>query len=208
LQVVTVVAVLALLVTAGFFFFRGGGDDDDVSTKKTKKKVMIGDLELVVGAVYNANAGPPAQLPTDIQNQVMTTLGTYVQGGLLDPIREGETARDVAAIFDAGTAPQLDGPDRAVLLDEGLPELTGNLTPVAKPVILSGLSDGTGSFVLVTANLTYEVKYEADEGDVTSTRFTELTMAPEGSAWKITGYDIVVTREVLGRGSTTTTAAA
>ena len=207
MQVIAAVAVLALLAAAAFFFFRGG-DEETGTGKTTDKEVTIGDLELVVGAVYNANAGAPVQLPVDIQNAVMTTVGSYMQGAVMDPVREGEPAEDIASLFDTVTAPRLEGPDRAVIVEEGLPELTGNFEPAAQPVVLSALSDPAGAFQLVTATVNYSVLFDTDDGQVRSSRFHELTMRPDGGVWKITSYDIVVIREGPGDLTTTTAAAA
>ena len=201
-------ALIALLVTAGFFFLRSDGGDE-TREGKTEKEVTIGDLELVVGGVYNANAGTPAQLSPDLQNNVMTTVGLYVEGGILKPVVEGEVSEDTTAIFDAATQPRLNGPDRPVIFEEGLPELTASFEPLAQPVILTALSDAGGNFVLVTAILNYSALYETDAGQITSNRYSELTMLPsEDGVWRITGYDIVVTREGPGTQATTTTAAA
>jgi hypothetical protein len=210
LQAVTIVALLALLVTAGFFFFRsdGGGGGDGGARGKPRKEITISDIELTVGGVYNANAGPPAQFSSEAQAAVMTTIGAYVQGGMIDPVAEGEVPEEVVQYFDAGTTARLGGPDRAVLFDEGLPELDGSFTPTAQPVILTALSDGTGTFVLVTAAVNYLATAETDAGDVNITRQMELTMIPEGAVWKITGYDVILVREGSGIQPTTTTAAA
>jgi len=195
--------VLALLVGAGFVFFGGGGSGGGGSADK----LSIGDVELAVGEVRNENAGPPAQLPVEIQDQVMTTVGTYIEGALIDVVRDGEPARDLATVFDAGAATRLDGPDRATLLEEGLTELTGDFTPSVQPVILTGLSDGSGAFVLVSAAFTYEARAKVEQGAVKITRVTELTMVPDAGSWKITGYDVVLTRDGPGVASTTTTVA-
>jgi hypothetical protein len=206
MQMVAAGAALALLVAAGFFFFRGSGDGEDKVEKKVEQ-IKIEDIELTVGGVYNANTGLPAQLSPELQNAVMATVGTYVQGGLIDPVRDGKAGKEIAGIFDALTAPRLTGPDRAVLFEEDLPELTGTFTPTAEPVILTALSDPGGNFVLVTARLTYQATLEVKKGIVTITRNGELTLVPEGDTWKITGYDVGLIRELPGAPSPTTTAA-
>jgi hypothetical protein len=208
LQVIAAAAVLALLVAAGFFFFRDGGGGEKTVKVKPRPKAEIGDVELVVGGVYNVNGGPPVPLPPEIQNSVMSTVHNYVQGALLDPVREGETAEAIGALFDGVTAPRLEGPDRAVLFEEGLPDLTGSFKPSALPVNLTALSDGAGNFVLVTASFVYSATVEAKQGEIVILRNTELTLVPDGGAWKITAYDVHLTRELPETEPTTTTAAA
>jgi hypothetical protein len=205
MQLIAAGSMLALLVVAGFFFFRTSGDGDD--TKKKVKQITIEDVELTVGGVYHANTGLPAQLSPELQDAVMATVGSYVQGGLIGPIRDGKADEEVGAIFDAGARARLSGPDRAVLFEEGLPELTGAFTPAAEPVILTALSDPGGNFVLVTASLKYQATLEVKGGDVTISRIGELTLLPDGNTWKITGYDVGLTRDLPDAGSPTTTAA-
>ncbi len=200
------IAVLALVGAALFLFLRDEGGSG--SEAKRVQEVAIGDLELTVGGVFPINAGPPATLPPEIQNAVIATLGRYVEGALIEPIREGKPAADIAAIFDAAAATRLEGPDRSLLFDEGLPEVTKSFQPTAQPVTITALSDGTGTFVIATASLVYEAKLETDEGTVTVNRTAELTMVPEPDAWKITGYDVIVARDGPGIQATTTTAAA
>lgn len=199
------VAVAALLITAGILFFRGDGSED--GPPATRPTVSIGDLELTVGAVLPANAGLPVELPAEIQHAVMATVGTYVDGGLVEPMREGAASPDVSTAFAAATAPRLDGPDRAALFDEGLPEVT-SFEPRAEPVIITALSDGTGAFVLVTVTLLYEATLEGDAGTITINRTAELTLAPEGPEWKIVGYDLGVIRDGPGVDPAPTTAVA
>ena len=207
MQIVAAVSVLALLIAAAFFFFRSGGDGDDDAKKKTKK-ITISDLELTVGGLYNANAGPPVAFPPEGVTAVMDTVGAYVQGGLIDPITEDEVPEGLLQYFDAGTTARLGGPDRAVLFDEGLPELDGSFTPLAQPVIITALSDGTGAFVLATAAVNYTATAETEQGPLNITRQMELTLTPEAGLWKITGYDVILVREGTGVTPTTTTASA
>jgi hypothetical protein len=206
LQIVTVISVLALVGAAAFFFFREDGGNGD-SRPKRVQEVSFGDLELTVGGVFPINAGPPAALPPEVQNAVMATLGTYVEGGLIEPVRDGETSADIASVFDAGAATRLEGPDRSVLFDEGLPEVTKSFAPTAQPVIITALSDGASAFVIATATLVYQATLETDEGTITVNRTADLTMVPEPDAWRITSFDVIVARDGPGIEATTTTAA-
>jgi hypothetical protein len=213
MQIVAAASMLALLVAAAFFFFffRGGGDDNDGDGgggKNKQNQITISDLELTVGGVYQANAGPAVQFPPEGQTAVTDTVGAYLQGGMIDPVTEGEVPEELTQYFDAGTAARLAGPDRAVLFDEDLPELSGSFTPTAQPIIITALSDGTGAFVLATAAVNYEATAETEDGEVKIVRQMELTLLPEGGLWKITGYDVILVRDGPGIQSTTTTAAA
>jgi hypothetical protein len=203
-----VVAVAVLLGGAAFAFLRDdGGSDDGGGSPRPAPEVSIGELELTVGGVIPANAGPAVPVPPELPQAVLSTVGAYVDGGLIEPIRKGEAASDIAAIFEAGAAARLEGPDRAALFDEGLPEVTKSFTPTAQPVTITALSDQAGAFVIATAILVYGAELEVDGGTVTVARTAELTMVPEPEGWKITSYDVLVTRDGPGVEPTTTTAA-
>ncbi|HEX6311477.1 MAG TPA: hypothetical protein VF152_07590, partial [Acidimicrobiia bacterium] len=181
----------------------GGGTPSTTA----QPEVSIGELELTVGGVIPANAGPAVPVPPELAPAVLASVATYVDGGLIQPIREGEVAPDVAAVFEAGAAAQLEGPDRGALFDEGLPEVTTAFTPTAQPVTITALSDGTGTFVIATALLQYVAELGVADGTLTVTRTAELTMIPEAEGWRITSYDVVVTRDGPGIAPTTTTVA-
>jgi hypothetical protein len=203
-----VVVVLVLVAAAAFFFFfREDESSGGNGGPERVQEVSIGDLELTVGGVFPINAGPPVALPPEVQNAVMATLGTYVEGGLIEPVRTGETAADISSVFDAGAVTRLEGPDRAVLFDEGLPEVTKSFVPTAQPVIITALSDGASAFVIATATLVYQATLETDEGTITVNRTADLTMVPEPDAWRITSFDVIVSRDGPGIQPTTTTAA-
>jgi hypothetical protein len=138
---------------------------------------------------------------------VIATVGAYVDGGLIEPMRNGEASADIAGAFEAGAAAQLDGPDRGALFDEDLPEVTGSFTPAAQPVTISALSDGAGAFVIATAQLVYSAEAETADGSVIVSRTAELTLVPEPDGWKIMGYEVLVSRDGPGITATTTTVA-
>jgi hypothetical protein len=204
LQVATVLAVAGLLVAAAVVFF--GGDDGDDAPRREPKSVSV-NLKLVRGASRSENAGPPAELPVEVQDQIMELVGDYVDKGVIRPLKTGERAPDLSGLFDLGAASRLDGPERSALFEEGMPPTTIKRAR-AFPVSFTGLSDANGSFVLVTAGFGFVLDGENDQGKVKITRTSELTFLPEGGTWRITGYDIVVVREGGTTAATTTTAKA
>jgi hypothetical protein len=204
LQVATALVVVGLLVAAALVFF--GGDDGDGGRRGKPKSVSV-NLELVRGASRSENAGPPAELPVETQDQIMELVGDYVDKGVIRPLKTGERAPDLSGLFDLGAAGRLEGPDRPALFEEGMPPTTIERAS-AFPVSFTGLSDANGSFVLVTAGFGMVLDGENDQGPIKITRTYELTFLPEGGTWRITGYDIVVVREGGDTATTTTTATA
>ena len=200
-----VIAVAAgLLVIAAVIFFLARGDDGGSAPSK---KSVSANVQLTLAGIQNANAGAPATFGGDAANQIMTVVGQYVDRGLVVPVKTGKPAADVSGLFDAGTQAAIQGPDKDVLFESGKPALTGDFKPAAEPVIITALSDGNGQFVLATAAFVYRADVGVEGGTLTSARTIALTFAPENGAWKITGYDVSLTRQgAQVEGSTTSTA--
>ena len=201
-----VIAVAAgLLVIAAVIFFLARGDDGGSAPSK---KSVSANVQLTLAGVQNANAGAPATFGDDAANQIMTVVGQYVDQG---PDRAGQDRasrpRTCAGLFDAGTQAAIQGPDKDVLFESGKPALTGDFKPAAEPVMITALSDGNGQFVLATAAFTYRADEGVEGGTLTTARTIALTFTPENGAWKITGYDVSLTRQgAQVEGSTTSTA--
>ncbi len=74
-------------------------------------------------------------------------------------------------------------------------------------MIITALSDGNGQFVLATASFVYRADVGVEGGTLNTARTIALTFAPENGEWKITGYDVSLTRQgAQVEGSTTSTA--
>jgi hypothetical protein len=203
MQLVVVAVAAGLLVMAAVIFFLARGDDDGGSAPS--KKTVSGNVQLTLAGVQNANAGAPAQLSDESANQIMTVVGQYVDRGLIAPVKTGKPPEAVSDLFDAGTQAAIQGPDKDVLFENGQPELTGDFTPAAEPVVITALSDGNGQFVLATAAFAYRADVGVEGGTLNTARTIALTFTPD-NGWKITGYDVTLTRQgAQVEGSTTST---
>jgi hypothetical protein len=200
LVVVAVAAGLVVLAAVIFFFVRSDGGSSP------SKKSVSANVKLTLAGIQNANAGAPATLGGDAANQIMTVVGQYVDKGLIAPVKTGKPPTDVSALFDAGTQAAIQGPDKDVLFENGQPKLTGDFKPAAEPVVITALSDGNGQFVLATAAFKYSANEGVDGGPLNTARTIALTFTPD-NGWKITGYDVTLTRQgAQVEGSTTGTA--
>jgi hypothetical protein len=193
MQIAVAAAAVALLVVAALIFFLARGGDDEKSGPA--KKFVSGNVQLVLGGVQNANAGAPVSLPDEAANQIMQVVGTYVDRGLVVPVKTGRPPQNVGELFDAGTQAAIQGPDKDVLFESGEPKRTGDFKPTASPVIITALSDNGGQFVLVTATLNYSAEVGVMGGALQTARSIALTLNPEGGVWKITAYDVSVNRQ-------------
>jgi hypothetical protein len=204
MQLVVIAVAAGLLVMAAVIFFLVRSDDGG-SSPSTKKSVSA-NVKLTLGGIQNANAGAPATLGDDAANQIMAAVGQYVDTGLIAPVKTGKPPTDVSGLFDAGTQAAIQGPDKDVLFENGQPKLTGDFKPTAEPVVITALSDGNGQFVLATAAFTYHADEGVEGGTLNTARTIALTFTPDNGAWKITGYDVSLTRQgAQVEGSTTST---
>lgn len=190
---------LTLAVVAGAAGCSGGGG----SSQPVSSPPGRVNLELAAGPIQVEQGGAAASTLSDQdRDAVIDVLRRFVTAGTLDPLA-GKPVGDLAPLFSAAAAPGLTGPDRAALVDEGLPEATGRTTAVAAPVGLTALSDGGGSIGLVGAALTLDVSAKTARGPVTIKRSGELVLAHAPDGWKIDSYRLLVARDGAGLGPST-----
>ncbi len=153
-------------------------------------------MKIAPGAVTVYKVGEaPDTIPDDVRNAVMATLTGYVNAATVTPLRKG--AVDDAGLATAlapAVAARLAGPDRAVLVDEGLPKATSRVKVAATPVALTGLADGAGTVVVVTANVDATTTTKTAKGRLVIKRTGDLVLEPDNGTWKITGYTLNVVR--------------
>lgn len=197
--------LLPIVLTFALTFGACSGAGHARTTPK-KKVASTTATNLKAGTVEVANVGPPVQLPEQTKTAIMATVASYVSNGLVKPLHTGAKASGVAALFDAGAGAQLAGPDGAVLFDADLPAMTGGVTAKAPPVPITALADANGMFVLASATLLLDTRAKAGNATYRILRQGEFVLAPDQGAWKITGYDFLVTRQGPGIDTTTSTA--
>jgi hypothetical protein len=207
------VALVALIALAGVAIVGlGGGSDDKTAGPATTSTAGPGiTITLEAGDLATDSAGPATSFSTSQAQQLLATIRSYVEQAVVKPLRSGEPAGDLSSVFDAGTLARVAGVDRAVMVEEGLPKVTGDIDVVAKPVSFMGLGDQSGNLVLVTASVQFTV-----DGSIAGVKAPlhvdqrgDLVLAPDASgAWKVTAYRMAVTRSGGGVDTTTSSAPA
>jgi hypothetical protein len=205
---VLVVAIIAVVVAV---VARSGGDTGTSSAEQAATvPVAKMNVSLRLGNVSADSAGPPAQLAPEQKQAIMKVVGDYLEGATVDPLRSAKPAGDLSALFDAGALARVTGVDRGVMLDEGLPRVTGDLDIAAQPVGIVALADQSGTIVLATATIDLDIKGVTVMKGVKPLRILrkgDLVLAPDPSgAWKVTAFNIAVARTGAGLDPTTTTA--
>jgi hypothetical protein len=201
---IAIIAVVIALVA-------GGGSDSKKAAPPATTAAPSTTANLTLGNVSTATAGPPAQLSPDQAQAVLKVVNDYVHEATIDPLRTAKPAGDLSGLFAAGALAEATGPGRAVMVDEGLPKVTGDLTVNAKPVDVVGLADQGGAIVLATATLDLDVTGDAHvkAGPLHVIRRGSLVLSPDlTGTWKVTSFDVSVARAGAGLDPTTTTASA
>ncbi len=155
------------------------------------------DVTLKAGRVTVEAVVPGTPVPSGTADAALAAVGGYVRAATAGPLIEGR-ARDLGRVFGAPALARLAGPDRGVVLDEGLPRPTRTPRLAAQPVSLSILVDRDGRPVLASASLSLRVDAVAAAGPYTVRRDGELTLAPAGAGWQVAGYDLLVARDGAG----------
>jgi hypothetical protein len=204
-----VVVVLAIIAAA--IALAGGGSDNTTKAAGAASTTAAPqtNVSLQLGDVSAASAGPPAQLTPQQSQAVLAVINSYLTTATVDPLRSAKPAGDLSTLFGAGALAQVTGPDRAVMVDEGLPKVTGNLDVTSQPVTVVGLADQTGAIVLATASIDLDIEgvTKVKGPPLRILRKGDLVLTPDATgAWKVTAFNVAVARTGAGIDPTTTTA--
>jgi hypothetical protein len=200
--VVAIIAVVVALVGGGGGNGTSAGPASTASAPKTNVSLPLGDVSA-------DSAGPPAQLTPEQAQAVIKVIGDYLNFATIDPLRSAKPAGDLSSLFGAAALTRVTGPDRAVMLDEGLPKVTGKLNITAQPVTVVGLADQSGAIVLATASIDLDIQgvTAVKGGPLRILRKGDLVLTPNASgAWTVTAFNVAVARTGAGLDATTTTA--
>jgi hypothetical protein len=210
--VLVVVVVVVVLAVAGVF---GGSSDGGSDRAKPPSTTKPSDaVQLTAGTTTVQSPILYTTFPAGVSDQVMTAVRGYVEAATVRPLRTGKAGPGLTTVADAGVAAQLAGPDRAVLVDEGLPTAVGKLTVGSPAVPLTALVGADGRPLVVVATVKLDVRASTKRGAVHIARAGELEFVPgSNGTWQLTGYDLTVNRDGRGvpgsatsaSGSTTTT---
>jgi hypothetical protein len=203
-------AVFVLVLGVGVVSCSGGGDDERSAPSTTAAGAT--EIKIPLGDVTADSAGAPATVAPEQSQRIIDALTTYVKGATVQPLRSGKPATaDFHGVFDAATLASATTNDRGIVLDEGLPKVTGDLTVTAQPVTIVGLADQAGDLTLATARFTLDVtgNTAGQGGPLHIVRHGDFVLEPDPTGvWKITAYNLAVARDGAGLSPTTSTTGA
>lgn len=145
----------------------------------------------------------PAELPEDVQNEIRELLDRYLNTATLTPLRKGGAVADLGGVFSGQALERATGPDRAALVDDGLPRMARMQLGDASARLTALL--GPSGVAVVAADIHVLVTGAVTGGALTIERTAELQLARDGDSWKVGGYDVSVTRTGPDGVVTTTT---
>lgn len=187
------VAVAALVLSAC------SGDEESAPTTTTTTIPEV-DVALTVTGVESNGTAPPS---AELVDAVVATLDHYVADAVVTPLQTGVAGSDLAVVFTAGAAAQLDTDDREALVDTELP-LLPRVRPQRADVALSTLAGPEGQIGVIVASLDLAVRATGKTHDLDIAHSGELILVPEGASWKIDSYTMHTTRERHPEPTTTT----
>jgi hypothetical protein len=200
--VLVAAAIVVVVVLAG-----SGGSSQHASTT-TRAAAPETSLSLTLGKVSGESAGLAALLSPAQAQQIVDAVNHYVEVATVGPLRSGQSAGDLSPIFDTAALARVTAADRAVMVDDGLPRITGRLRVSGAPVDLVALGDKDSHVVLVSASIDLDVVGVTGKpgGPLHIVRTGELVFAPDAAgAWKVTSYDVHVDRSGAGLDTTSST---
>lgn len=214
-----VVALVGVVTLTGI----AGGCSSDGSSPKSKSPPTTrpaAPLEVTPGTVTVASAGSAVQLADADRDAIISSVGAYINAASLVPLtaagsvparektaKRSQTASTTTAsgaasgldaLFAAGAAPALAGPERDSLVDTGVGPATGTVKATVAPVNLVGLADRSGTIDLIGTTLDLTITTTGVGGPISIHRAGELMFIRDGGRWAILGFKLAVTRQGSG----------
>ena len=146
------------------------------------------DITLTVtGADVVGPAGPTPPLVDPTLTELVGLVDRFLDVTSLHPLT-GRPGPGLADVMTDEAAHQASTADRAIVFDEGVP-VAPEVESVEATVALHALAGATNDLELVVVGVVWNVR-----GRVEVRRTGELTIVPTAAGWRISAYDLAVTR--------------
>jgi hypothetical protein len=170
----------------------GGPEPTVVSPTTTTTTTVVEepapDVTLTVtGADVVGPGGPTHPLVDPTLSEMVGVVDRFLDVTSLHPLT-GRPGPGLAEVMTDDAAQQATTTDRGTVFDEGVPVSPG-VEAVEATVALRALAGPANDLELVVVALVWDVR-----GAVGVRRTGELTIVPTAAGWRISAYDLVVTR--------------
>lgn len=168
------------------------------------------EFKLVVASVdVQAMKDESVKLSDDVKAQVTATLSNYLEKAVVEPLRTGQAAVGLDAVFTPVALARLTpgSPDRAALVEE--PGAAGSVVmPDKEDVALTVLASQAGEAAIISAAIDFAVVVTTPSGHVRVARSGEVVLLPTLPGWRVDSYDVVTKHDSLPPPAPTTTTTA
>ena len=182
------------------------GGDKATAGRPTTTEVPVRIAFTTTSFNVEAAADPAPGSADGARAGIEATLNTWLEEGVLKPLRTGQGAGDIGPVFTGAVRERMVATtDRGAFVDEGLPPVSGIAAGTATLAMVA-LSDADGTIPVVTVHLDLTLGGMAEGTPLGVEHTGDLFMVPDGDAWRIDGYDVRATRATPGATTTTTAA--
>jgi hypothetical protein len=181
-----------------------GGSKGAAGRATTTTDVPVAIAFATTSFDVEAAADPVAGAASGAQAGIEATLNRWLDEAVLRPLRSGQPAGDIGALFTTPTRERIaTTPDRAAFVDEGIPPVSG-VRPGTASLAMVALADPDGGIPVVSVHLDLTLGGTVDGTPLGVEHTGDLFMVAEGDAWLIDGYDVRSTRATASATTTTT----
>ena len=179
--------------------------DDDAADKAAPKgspsssstaEAAPASAPLNVTGIDANGTKPPGD---DVVAKVKSVLERYMADAMVAPLKSGQPAGDLAPLFtpDALARVGPGGPERASLVDEGLPAPASTSVTFEKAdVALYSVAGGDEVTAILAARIDFKARALGPQIDVDVVRQGDLILVPAGEGgWQIDAFAVRVSRD-------------
>ena len=193
--VVVLAAVIALIILTN------SGTDNDTATPRqptttTTPKPSEPRLKLKVGQVVVRSVGTRMHVRRPLRRALLDKAQRYVDGAIIAPLETGRAVPGWNKVFDPYVRRFARRRDLADLTEVKLGFRQKRVHATASKVRIDAIGAPNGQPALVALSWTMGVDAVTGRGKLAIRRRTELTFAKEFGQWRVTAYQVDVTRSV------------
>jgi hypothetical protein len=140
----------------------------------------------VTTAAVEPMAAQAPNFPGEVTSAVQTSLDLWLASALIGPLRTGQAAAGLDAVFTEPALAKISAPgaERAGVVEEGAP-LTGDVEQERANAKLTLLTSPAAEPVLVTAQIDMVHSVKSGDGFVDVVRGGEMVLVPDRGSWRI-----------------------
>ncbi|HUF33734.1 MAG TPA: hypothetical protein VMN58_11065 [Acidimicrobiales bacterium] len=193
------------IIALVLFLAACSGDDDaspaDPSDLSRATTTTLPDLDLsLTRSELVSDSAARSELTDPVRAEVLGVVEELLESASLTPMVTGSVVGDLGALFTTDAGERAGGPDRHLMIDEGLPR-SFRVEVLRSDVGLTGLGGAVEPVQMVVARVRLELRSVSWRGVEVArvARSGDLTLIPTDDGWRISEYQVSVERDVAPR---------